>query len=127
MSRSVNKMLASLLLGIIMTFIFVGRGAEANTTPKTALDAVKGVAEYGATVENVVTFQHYSLGSWRHMRAHETVVVTEVAPKQWEVVCHSEKDYSPLALVNYCGVPMTVARHLYTLREDGLGKWAEVL
>lgn len=76
-----------------------------------------------ATVENVVTYKGYAYGSWTTDSQKGYVVLSKNDFDTWVISCERSQDYLPIDMVRLCGVPVPVARHLYTLREDGEGEY----
>lgn len=80
-----------------------------------------------ATIENVVVYQGYAYGSWKRDSEEGYVLLSVAEPEGWDVRCERSQDYLPIDMVRLCDVPVPIARHLYTLREDreGVSRVAE--
>ena len=81
-----------------------------------------------ATVENVVAYKGYAYGSWKantlnasQQKGH--VLLSRDSSGVWDIRCERSQEYLPIDMVRLCDVPVPVARHLYTLREDGEGEY----
>lgn len=76
-----------------------------------------------AAIENVVAYSGYAYGSWQTDSERGYLLLSEAEPNYWEVRCERSQDYLPIDMVKICDVPVPIARHLYTLREDGEGEY----
>ena len=72
-----------------------------------------------ATDENDVAYKGYAYGSWKGSQQKGHVLLSRDSSGVWDIRCERSQDYLPIDMVRLCDVPVPVARHLYTLREDG--------
>lgn len=96
--------------------------AHTDLARSSAADSLLAHAE-PAKVENVVAYKGYAYGSWQANFREGYVLLSKNEFGAWEVSCERSQDYLPIEMVRLCGVPVPVARHLYTLREDGEGEY----
>ena len=76
-----------------------------------------------ASVENVVAYEGYAYGSWKTSEQKGYAVLSKNNLGSWDISCERSQDYLPIDMVRLCDVPVPIARHLYTLREDGEGEY----
>lgn len=76
-----------------------------------------------AIVENVVAYKGYAYGSWETSEQKGYAVLSENEFGSWDISCERSQDYLPIDMVRLCDVPVPIARHLYTLREDREGEY----
>lgn len=107
---------------LLLLFLLLFEWVRPRFIDTGAADAIASHVNQEALVENVVSFQGYAYGSWRTDEDGGYLVMSEDSPHEWTLICDRQQEYLPIDLLNECSVPASIARHLYTLREDGEGE-----
>ncbi|MEM8502260.1 MAG: hypothetical protein AAF716_03800 [Cyanobacteria bacterium P01_D01_bin.1] len=120
-----TKQMTIAVLGAVLLFV-IGlirpSSAQMILGQRNAADAVSARHPL-ATVENVVAYRGHAYGSWKGNERKGHVLLSRDSSGVWDVRCERLQDYLPIDMVRLCDVPVPVARHLYTLREDGEGEY----
>lgn len=128
--RNRTKQMTIAVLGTILLFaigLIRPSSAQMILGQRNAAD-VFSARHPSAKIENVVAYKGYAYGSWNanNLNASQQkghVLLARDSSGVWDIRCERSQDYLPIDMVRLCDVPVPVARHLYTLREDGEGEY----
>lgn len=124
MSDRTKQMIIAVLGAVLLFLIGLIRPSSAQMIlgQHNAADAISARNPL-VTVENIVAYRGYAYGSWKGSKQKGHVLLFRDSSGIWDVRCERSQDYLPIDMVRLCDVPVPVARHLYTLREDGEGEY----